>query len=61
MVKYVAYGPADLRAYEGMDEKVLSKLTLAPKNLVGQYPQDVEFWGTNGTKLSEGFDSMLLK
>jgi putative spermidine/putrescine transport system substrate-binding protein len=61
MVKYVAYGPADLRAYDGMDEKTLSKLTMAPKNLVGQYPQDSDFWGANGTKLSEAFDSMLLK
>ncbi|WFP65615.1 MULTISPECIES: ABC transporter substrate-binding protein [unclassified Mesorhizobium] len=61
MVKYVAYGPADLTAYDGMDPKVLSRLTLAPKNLVGQYPQDVDFWGKSGAKLSEAFDAMLVK
>ncbi|MDG4882035.1 ABC transporter substrate-binding protein [Mesorhizobium sp. WSM4884] len=61
MVKYVAYGPSDLRAYKSMDPAVLSKLTLAPQNLVGQYPQDPAFWGANGAKLSEAFDAMLLK
>jgi putative spermidine/putrescine transport system substrate-binding protein len=61
VVKYVAYGGANLKAYKGYDEKTLSRLTLAPKNLAGQYPSNVDFWGVNGTKLSEEFDSMLLK
>lgn len=58
--KYIAYGGANLKAYAGYDEKTLSRLTSSPENTKLQYPANVDFWGKNGTALSEAFDSMLL-
>ena len=58
--KYIAYGSANLKAYAGYDEKTLSRLTASPNNVIKQYPANVDFWGQNGTKLSEEFDHMLL-
>lgn len=58
--KYVAYGGANLLAYDGYDEKTLSRLTSSPKNVDGQLPLGVEFWNENGAELSERFDTMLL-
>jgi putative spermidine/putrescine transport system substrate-binding protein len=58
--KYFDYGSANLKAYEGYDEATLARLTSSPKNLAQQYPRDMEFWGQNGTALSEAFDHMLL-
>lgn len=60
VVKYVAYGGANKRAYDDYDAETLSRLTSAPDNLAGQFPTDVDYWGENGTTLSEAFDVMLL-
>jgi len=58
--KYIAYGGANLKAYEGYDEATLARLTSSPENVAQQYPTNVDFWGKNGTILSEEFDEMLL-
>ncbi|NTF72682.1 ABC transporter substrate-binding protein [Rhizobium rhizogenes] len=58
--KYIAYGGANLKAYATYDEKTLSRLTSSPQNAKLQYPANVDFWGKNGTALSEQFDNMLL-
>ncbi|WP_082928167.1 ABC transporter substrate-binding protein [Rhizobium bangladeshense] len=58
--KYIAYGGANLKAYADYDEKTLSRLTSSPEHTKVQYPANVDFWGKNGTALSEAFDSMLL-
>lgn len=57
---YVAYGGANLTAYADYDEETISRLTSSPDNVANQYPADVDFWGANGTMLSEEFDTMLL-
>uniref|UniRef100_UPI003F49711E ABC transporter substrate-binding protein n=1 Tax=Ensifer adhaerens TaxID=106592 RepID=UPI003F49711E len=58
--KYIPYGGANLKAYAQYDEKTLSRLTSSPENAKQQYPANVDFWGKNGTTLSEAFDNMLL-
>jgi len=57
---YIAYGSANLRAYEGYDEATLARLASSPQNVTSQYPADVEFWTKYGAELSEQFDAMLL-
>ncbi|MCM2444994.1 ABC transporter substrate-binding protein [Rahnella sp. CG8] len=58
--KYMAYGGANLKAYAQYDEKTLSRLASSPENAKQQYPTNVDFWGKNGTTLSEAFDNMIL-
>lgn len=60
MPKYGNYGSSNLKAYKGYDEATLARLASSPKNMTEQYPSNVEFWGKNGTALSEAFDHMLL-
>lgn len=58
--KFGNYGSPNLKAYAGYDRATLSRLALSPENAAQQYRANVDFWGTNGTTLSEGFDYMLL-
>ena len=60
IVKYIAYGSANLKAYEGYDEATLARLTSSPQNVSVQYTVDVDFWAKYGPELSEAFDTMLL-
>lgn len=60
LVLYFPYGSANLDAYHDYDEATLARLTSSPKNVAGQFPQDVAFWGKNNAALGERFDEMLL-
>lgn len=60
LVKYIAYGSPNLRAYDDYSAETLSRLTSSPANVAGQMALGVDFWGENGTMLSERFDAMLL-
>jgi putative spermidine/putrescine transport system substrate-binding protein len=57
--KYVAYGGADLKAYEGYDAATLARLTSSPQNVAQAYPMNFDFWEKNTAALSEAFDHML--
>ena len=58
--KYIAYGSANLKAYQGYDEATLARLASSPQNVAMQYTADVDFWYQYGAELSEAFDAMLL-
>lgn len=58
--KYVAFGPANLKAYQEYDKATLSRLSASPQNVSKQYVADNEFWIQYGAELSEAFDTMLL-
>lgn len=57
--KYVAYGGANLKAYEGYDEATLARLTSSPQNVAQAYSMNDDFWEKYTTILSEAFDHML--
>ncbi len=58
--KYIAYGSANLKAYEGYDEATLARLPSSPENVGKQYTPDFDFWNKYGAELSESFDAMLI-
>ncbi|MDH2398385.1 ABC transporter substrate-binding protein [Bradyrhizobium sp. SSUT18] len=58
--KYISYGSANLKAYEGYDEATLARLASSPENIQKQYTVDFDFWNKFGAELSEAFDAMLI-
>lgn len=58
--KYMAMGGSNLEAYKDYDAKTLSRLASSPENVKLQYKTDTDFWGKNGTTLSEAFDNMII-
>lgn len=57
--KYIAYGSANIKAYEGYDEATLARLVSSPQNLGNTYSINYDFWEKNTASISEAFDHML--
>ena len=53
--KLISYGPTNLKAFSGLDAKVLAQLPTAPANVKDALKFDFRFWSDQGEELEKRF------
>lgn len=61
LTQHISYGPVNVRAFETglIPEEAQSKVNTFPANLEKQIVVDAEWWGENGNRMRERWDSMI--